>query len=129
MDTWNKRLAAALAESEYTANAFATALGVSAPTVSAWIGAGTITPARNLTADNAIRVCQLLKIRPEWLLFREGPMRPANQQNLSAEMQAIITALIGIDQTKGPVREDAIYFINRLLRPENKGSEKIGNSM
>jgi hypothetical protein len=128
MDTWNTRLAAALAESDYSPNALATALGVSAPSVSAWIGAGTITPARNLTADNAIRVCQLLKIRPEWLLFREGPMRPADQGNLSPEMKEIITALMSIDQTKGPVRDDAIYFINRLLRPENKGSQKNVNS-
>jgi hypothetical protein len=103
-------------------------MGVAAPTVSAWIAAGTITPARNITGENAIRVCQLLKIRPEWLLFREGPMRPANQDNLSAEMQEIITALTSIDQMKGPIREDAIYFINRLLRPENKSSQHVGNS-
>lgn len=127
MDTWNTRLAKALAESDYTANALATALGVSAPTVSAWIGAGTITPARNITGENTIRVCQLLDIRPEWLLFREGAMRPINQGNLSPEMREIITALMEIDQTKGSEREDAIYFINRLLRPENKSSQRIGN--
>lgn len=128
MDTWNKRLAAALAESEYTPNALATALGVSAPSISAWIGAGTITPARNLTADNAIRVCKLLNIRPEWLLFREGAMRPADQGKLSPEMKEIITALMEIDQTKGPARDDAIYFIKRLLRPENRGSQQIAKN-
>lgn len=127
MNTWNQRFATALAESEYTPNALATAMGVSAPTVSAWIAAGTIAPARNITAENALRACQLLKIRLEWLLFREGPMRPAEPGNLSGEMREIITALIEIDQMKGPVREDAIYFIKRLLRPENKSSQRIGN--
>jgi transcriptional regulator with XRE-family HTH domain len=127
MDTWNKRLATALAESDYTANALANAMGVSAPTVSAWIGAGTITPARNLTAENAIRVCQLLNIRPEWLLFREGSMRPTDQDNLTPEMWEIITELMEIDKIKGPVREDAIYFIKRLLKPEDKGSQQISN--
>jgi hypothetical protein len=128
MDTWNKRLAVALAESEYNPNSLATAMGVAAPTVSAWIGAGTITPARNITAENAIRVCQLLKLRPEWLLFREGAMRPIEAGNLSPEMREIITALMSIDQMKGAVRDDAIYFINRLLRPENKSSQQIVNN-
>ena len=127
MDTWNKRLATALAESDYTANSLATVLGVSAPTVSAWIAAGTIKPALNITGENLIRVCQLLKIRPEWLLFREGAMRPADQGNLSVEMKEIIAALTEIDQMNGPAREDAIYFINRLLRPENKSSQQISN--
>jgi transcriptional regulator with XRE-family HTH domain len=128
MDTWNTRLAAALAASDYTANALAMTLGVSAPTVSAWLGAGTITPARNITAENALRLCQLLKIRPEWLLFKEGPMRPADAVNISPEMLRLINELIAIDQTKDSIREDAIYFINRLLRPENKSSQEIGKT-
>lgn len=127
MDTWNKRLALALEQSDYTANSLATAMGVAAPTVSAWIAAGTIKPALNITAENAWRACQLLKIRPEWLLFREGAMRPMDQGNLSAEMREIIAALIDIDQMKGPARDDAIYFINRLLRPENKSSQQSSN--
>ncbi len=127
METWNKRLAAALAESEYNANSLATVLGVSAPTVSAWIAAGTIKPALNITGENLIRVCHLLKIRPEWLLFKEGAMRPADHGNLSSEMKEIIAALTEIDHMNGPAREDAIYFIKRLLRPENKSSQQIGN--
>jgi DNA-binding transcriptional regulator YdaS (Cro superfamily) len=128
MDTWNSRLARALAESDYNANALAAKLGVSAPTVSAWIGSGSIQPARNLTAENAIRVCQLLRIRPEWLLFKEGPMRTPAQANVSEEMQSIIEYLIAIDMIKGPERDDAIYFIKRLLKAENKGSERVRDS-
>ncbi|CAG4900582.1 hypothetical protein [Paraburkholderia saeva] len=74
MDTWNQRLAYALAQSEYTANGLAAALGLKAPSISAWIGAGSITPARDIKADNLLRVCELLNVRPEWVLFGKLPM-------------------------------------------------------
>lgn len=126
MDTWNKRLASALAESEYTANSLATAVGVSAPTVSAWIAAGTIQPARNINGENLIRVCQLLNIRPEWLMFKEGPMRPPSGTKLSEEMRRIIEALEAIDRSGGTEREDALYFVNRLLLKDARPQEKTG---
>lgn len=81
MEKWNDRLAAALAESHYNANQLAKELKVSAPTVSAWIGAAGITPARDIKGENLLLVCRLLNVRPEWLMFREGQMRPAPMDN------------------------------------------------
>jgi hypothetical protein len=124
MDTWNKRMARALAESEFTPNAFATAMGVAAPTVSAWIGAATITPTQHIKAELMLRACELLKIRPQWLILKQGPMRGPEQVQLSDEMRKIMDALAEIDQEGGERRDDAIYFINRLLRPEDKGARK-----
>ena len=73
METWNNRLAKALKNSGMTKSAVAAETGVSVPTLSAWVGAGNITPATTITAENLIRVCRVLKVRPEWILFREGP--------------------------------------------------------
>jgi len=124
MDTWNKRLATALAESEYTGNSLATRMGVAAPTVSAWIAAGTIQPAKNINGENLLRVCQILNIRPEWLMFREGPMRPPSGTKLSEEMRRIVEALAEIDRAGGTEREDALYFVNRLLLKDARTQEK-----
>jgi DNA-binding Xre family transcriptional regulator len=125
MDTWNERLAFALAESDYNALQLAQALGVSAPSVSAWLGSGAIQPAKNITGENLLRVCELLDIRPEWLMFKKGPMRPASVK-LSAEMSAIIATLQEIDLKNGTDREDALYFINRLLQKSASQHTKTG---
>lgn len=125
MDTWNERLAKALAESEYKPHQLAQALGVKTPSVSAWLGAGSIQPAKNITGENLLRVCELLSIRPEWLMFKKGPMRRASE-NLSEEMGAIISALQEIDRSGGTEREDAVYFINRLLHKDVSQQRKTG---
>lgn len=75
MKTWNERLSQALAESEEyqgNVNRFAGDIGVSAPSVAAWIGAGTITPAKDIKAVYLIKACSLLHTRPEWILFGSG---------------------------------------------------------
>jgi DNA-binding Xre family transcriptional regulator len=126
MDTWNSRLAAALKESEYNAHQLAQAMGLKAPSVSAWIGAGTIQPAKNITGENLLRVCQLLNVRPEWVMFKEGPMRPPSRLTLSNEMLSVIAALEEIDRNGGTEREDALYFINRLLRKDASQERKAG---
>jgi hypothetical protein len=116
MTTWNERLAQALAASEYKPHQFAQALGLKTPSISAWIAAGSIAPAKNLTGENLLRVCKLLEIRPEWLMFNEGPMRPPPRRGLSPEMQEIFETLERIDREGGKERDDALYFMNRLLR-------------
>lgn len=116
METWNQRFARALAESEYNMNTLRLELGVSAPTVSGWAAAGGIKPIENINGENLLKVCKRLNIRPEWLLFREGPMRPPPGRDLSPEMSAVIEALEAIDRLGGPERDDALYFMNRLLK-------------
>ncbi|MFD1558320.1 hypothetical protein ACFSHT_22265 [Paraburkholderia silviterrae] len=76
MKTWNQRLKDALAESEEyqgNANRFAGDLGVSAPTVAAWIAAGNIKPAQDIRAAHLINACGRLHVTPEWILFGRAP--------------------------------------------------------
>jgi DNA-binding Xre family transcriptional regulator len=125
MDTWNERLAKALAESEYNAHQLAQAMKVKTPSVSAWLGSGSIQPAKNITGENLLRLCELLHICPEWLIFKKGPMRPLGAK-LSEEMAAIVAALQEIDRSGGTEREDAVYFINRLLHKDVSQQRKAG---
>lgn len=113
--TWNERLARAIAESDYRPQQIAKELNVSPPTVAAWIGAASIRPAKNITGENLLQVCRLLEIRPEWLMFDEGPMRPTKSTKISPEMAQVLAALADIDAKGGEEREDALYFLNRLL--------------
>lgn len=115
MKTWNDRLARAVAESDYRPQQIAKELNVSPPTVAAWIGAASIRPAKNITGENLLQVCRLLGIRPEWLMFEEGPMRPEKSANISSEMAQVLAELAEIDAKGGEEREDALYFLNRLL--------------
>jgi plasmid maintenance system antidote protein VapI len=117
--TWNDRMAKAVAESDYRPQQIAKALGVSAPTVAAWIGAASIRPAKNITGENLLQVCRLLGVRPEWLMFDEGPMKVERAAKISSEMAQVLAALAEIDAKGGEEREDALYFLNRLL---NRGS-------
>lgn len=76
MKTWNERLKEALAESEKyqgNVNRFAGDVGAAAPSVAAWIGAGTIRPAQDIRAVYLVKACCLLHVRPEWVLFGSGP--------------------------------------------------------
>ncbi|MEZ7524036.1 hypothetical protein [Burkholderia vietnamiensis] len=54
-------------------NKLAGEVGVSTPTFAAWIGAGNIKPAQDITANNLFKVCRLLKVRPEWVLSNQPP--------------------------------------------------------
>lgn len=119
MRTWNERIASAIAESEYRPQSIAKELGVSPPTVAAWMGAASIRPAKNITGENLLQVCRLLDIRPEWLMFAEEPKRPTQSAKISPQMAQAIAKLIEMDLMGGEDREDALYFLDRLL---NRGS-------
>lgn len=71
MTTWNERLQTAIKESSLTKRALADSVGVSAPTVTDWTS-GKI---RQLSAENAERVCSVLGINMKWLLTGKGAMR------------------------------------------------------
>ena len=93
METWNERLSKALAESDYNKNSLAGALGVSAPTVSAWVAAAGITPAKTIGGDNLLRVCRVLNVRPEWVMFREGQMRRPGSNAALEEAFSLLASL------------------------------------
>ncbi|WP_217589780.1 hypothetical protein [Burkholderia sp. GbtcB21] len=71
-------MAKALAESSYCGNVnrFSADVGVSAPTVAAWVGAASIKPAQDIKATHLMEACRLLNVRPEWILYESGQMRP-----------------------------------------------------
>lgn len=126
METWNERLKQAVEKTGKNGNQIAVALKIAGSSVQAWLGAGTIAPAQDIKGEKLIRLCQFLGIRPEWLLFKEGPMFPANAKNLSPEMQELISALIEIDAIDGETRDDALYFVNRLLQ-RSPQAKQAGN--
>lgn len=115
-------MAKALAESSYEGNVnrFSAQVGVSAPTVAAWVGAASIKPAQDIKATHLMEACRLLNVRPEWVLYEKGAMRPGedignpdekipdenvlreiNQliiklQNLHTEIEAMLAFLSGL---------------------------------
>lgn len=70
MKTWNERLQSAIKDSPLTKRALADSVGVSAPTVTDWTS-GKI---RQLSAENAEKVCTVLGINMKWLLTGKGVM-------------------------------------------------------
>lgn len=124
MKTWNERIAKAIAESDYRPQQIAKELKVSPPTVAAWIGAASIRPAKNITGENLLQVCRLLDVRPEWIIFGEGTMRSLRSEKISPQMEKAISQLIEMDLKGGEEREDALYFLNRLLGRASNMQEK-----
>lgn len=72
METWNERLAAVLDKSGYSKTGLAAELGVSVPTISAWVGAGATTPTTDIMARHLFDLSKAIGVRPEWLLFGDG---------------------------------------------------------
>lgn len=70
MNTWNQRLQAALNHAGMKPAELARAVNASTASVSDWTTGIT----KNLKASNAEKVCRVLKIRIEWLLYGKGPM-------------------------------------------------------
>ncbi len=64
-ETWNQRLAAAVKSRGITRTAFAKAVRRSGATVTAWLNDETSA----LQAEDAVRICEVLNIQLDWLLF------------------------------------------------------------
>lgn len=75
MTTWNERLAEALEAASIKPYRLAISVGVTQSTVSTWLGAASKAPAADLGAHRLLRVCEVLGVRPEWLISGEAPMR------------------------------------------------------
>lgn len=74
MTTWNDRLAIAIDALGIRPYRLAQECGVTQSTVSTWLGAASKEPAADLGATKLIRVCEVLKVRPSWLMTGEPPM-------------------------------------------------------
>ena len=59
-----------------------------------------------------------------WLVLGKGPKRTENKAKISPEMAQVIALLVDIDAKGGTEREDALYFLNRLLARERTMSAK-----
>lgn len=71
VDTWNERLGKArIARGYDNLSEFARLVGVKPPTAHAW-ESGDI---KELKAESLYKICALLKIRQEWLLYGKGEM-------------------------------------------------------
>lgn len=135
MKTWNQRLAEALRDSpdyQGNVNRFAGAVGVSAPSVAAWVGAGTITPARDIKAAYLIEACRLLHVTPEWILFGRGPRSAEtlgafpNANVLGSESSTQIASLISRLQNLHTEVEEILSFakgIPSVVVPSDKSQD------
>jgi len=111
MKNWNERMAKAIEDSPHTPNAFANKIGIKAPTVSAWIGAGNITPAANITAENLFKACDELGVNPRWIVTGHGPMRGR------------LTA--GKDASEGKVNPDLSFAGDGVQRTNTATAEEL----
>ena len=80
MDNWKDRLKAAADEMGLKAPDIAGGLSpkLSAPSVYGWFAKDIhkgVKPTKELTGPNLIRVCDLLRIQPKWLITGKGPRR------------------------------------------------------
>lgn len=77
MQTWNERLAEAIEDAQVSKNSLAERIGVTLPTLLAWVGAGHIKPTKKLAAEQLYKLCDALQISAEWLLFGIGEKHAA----------------------------------------------------
>ena len=72
-------------------------LGITKQAISAWES-----DRNQLTADQIIRICNLFKVRPEYLLFgdesRKGEDRPVDRQTAAEDMMILISAYKDADE-------------------------------
>lgn len=80
MKTWNERLQHAIKLSDMNKGQFAKAVKVSSPTVTDW----TKGEIKELKAENASKIADVLGIRIDWLLFGKGDMYSASYQEASS---------------------------------------------
>lgn len=69
-NSWSDRLVFAFDASKLNQTQFAKAVGVSSPTVHDWLH-GNI---KMIAGDHLVRVCQVLRINPLWLITGQGEM-------------------------------------------------------
>lgn len=79
METWNERLAKAIEDAHISKNSLAERIGVTLPTLLAWVGAGHIKPTKKLAADQLYKLCDALHVSAEWLLFGIGERHASPQ--------------------------------------------------
>lgn len=104
METWNKRLTKARADIGWSKTKLAQEVGVSNPTVTDW-ESGDI---KKLEAENLLKICEVLSIRPRWLQFGEGGMRDTYDD---PKIKAVLTAM----QTMPEYKKDMIVQASTAL--------------
>ena len=93
MNTWNERLAYALAIRGKSAADLSKGIGVRAPSISEWLNSQT----REMTARNLLLVSKFLSVNPFWLILGEGQMDDTQNPIAAAKLKFITDAIIKID--------------------------------
>lgn len=90
MQAWQSRLTNVLNEKRWSYAQLARAAGVTDMAVSGWIGKRAETrPIKDLPSMTMFRVCRALEIRPQWLMFGEGPRDPADEWPFSTSLARV----------------------------------------
>lgn len=109
MTTWNKRIKEAREEAGMANSDLARAVGVKPASVTLWENGST----KNMDAANCIKACEVLGIRPQWLVFGRGPKHVAN----SKLVRSIVATLEGLS-------EDDLRRADAVLHSMFEGMQK-----
>lgn len=80
--SFRERLKAAIDESGLQNQVVARIAGLSPSAITLWLNGDT----KSYKADPFLRVCQALDVRPQWLLWGDGPMREARDSLAVVEL-------------------------------------------
>jgi transcriptional regulator with XRE-family HTH domain len=70
---------------------------------------------KSLKLEYAVGIQERFGYSAVWLVLGKGPVRTEQSTKLSPEMAQVFAVLAEIDAKGGEEREDALYFLNRLL--------------
>jgi transcriptional regulator with XRE-family HTH domain len=120
MKTWNARIAERRQALGLSKSEFARRCEVSAPTVNDWEN-GEI---KKLEAVNLLKICRVLKIEAEWLMFGIGHPEDKEKPLLSDEADALIKEILRLDGAGDLARKTfALHRGLLLLFPYSETSE------
>lgn len=131
MEFWNHRLNKALAAREKKSVDLVKATGKSAASVSSWLSGAT----KMIEADNAVLVCDFLRISPRWLMFGRGPSGleeelPPPSQNFvdTNNPQEVVFNVLDVVALCGSGRINVDYpeIVKTLVMPVTEAYSLIG---
>lgn len=116
MDTWNARITIARNAKGWTKSKLASEVGVSNPTVSDW-ESGEI---KKIEADNLLKICDALQIRPRWLQYGEGSM---NEMYSDPKIQSVLRAMEMLPEYKKDILVQTSTALAEQSKPNHNGTQ------
>jgi hypothetical protein len=87
--TWNARLAEAMGDKNVSLAELSAAVGAAHTSVMAWLGSGAVKPAADIRSSYALRACEFLDIRIEWLILGKLPKRRTEEWPFTTPLDVI----------------------------------------